>query len=259
MTDQLTLGRSSRTYATPYDPEEATALHSRLKKNVPTWSLVEHATEDWSQFYVGPSDWALIEDGDSTYSTLQSRVVLAANTSQAISRMYTDELLNVVIVYDAEDNEPAPELEWQKYRNLTSEMLEPSQRHEIRAWDRVHLLRFVWDGTASAATASETLLARRLRKMKLQYPLMQKQFDDAIEFAEGFPDTLLAPSVWTDNEAEVVLEWILPEKRHAVISFEGDGQFGYALRFGDQFFPGKASGRKPFSPPSDLVRYISEK
>lgn len=259
MTDQLTLRRSSRTYAGPYDLEGAKAVHSRLKKFVPVLPDVEHTTEDWAQVYVTPSDtWALIEDGDSTYSTSQSKAVLAANTSQAKSCMYTDELYNVVIVYKVEDN--TPELERQRYRNFTSEFAEPYLRLELGVRDhRGPFIRLGSDATTSATTVVETQLARRLRKMKFQYPLMGKQFDDAIEFAEYYPDTKLAPSVWTDNEAEVVLEWILPEKHHAIVSFEGDGQFGYALRFGDQFLPGKAAGLKPFRPPTDLVRYISEK
>ena len=104
---------------------------------------------------------------------------------------------------------------------------------------------------------AETLLAQRLQAMKREYPDMSVQFDDAISFARLFDDGLVQPAIWTDNEAEVVLEWLLPRCQHAIVSFEGDGEFGYAFRIGDKFIPGSISGSKPFCLPSDLVQYIS--
>jgi len=95
--------------------------------------------------------------------------------------------------------------------------------------------------------------------MKPKYPAMSAQFDDAILFAKTFDDSLIQPSVWTDNETEVVLEWLFPPKRHAFISFEGDGEFGYALRHQDRFVPGSCSGAKPFHVPLDLIHYLSVK
>lgn len=107
--------------------------------------------------------------------------------------------------------------------------------------------------------AAPPLLAERLHTMKSEYPAMSAQFEDAILFAKLFDDGLAQPAIWTDNEAEVVLEWMLPKERHAVVSFEGESEFGYALRFGDKFVPGKMSGLKPFRLPDDLLQYLSSK
>jgi hypothetical protein len=102
-----------------------------------------------------------------------------------------------------------------------------------------------------------TILEERLRSMKAGHLSMAAQFADAILFAKVFDDALLQPTIWTDDETEVVLEWILGEKRHVFVSFEGDGEFGYALRIDDRFIPGNISGAKPFQVPSDLIAYLS--
>jgi hypothetical protein len=127
-----------------------------------------------------------------------------------------------------------------------------------RRWFRKALREFAEVGRWVGRT-SKTHLKARLEGAEQSYPEMSAQFADAISFAASFDDRLLQPAIWTDNESEVVLEWILPDGRHAVVSFEGDGEFGYTLLTGGRFVPGLCSGTKPFRVPFDLVRYLSMK
>jgi hypothetical protein len=117
----------------------------------------------------------------------------------------------------------------------------------------------ILDNSTPPQPDAPPLLVERLQAMKSEYPAMSAQFEDAILFAKLFDDGLAQPAIWTDNETEVVLEWMLPKGRHAVVSFEGDSEFGYALRFGDKFVPGEMSGLKPFRLPDDLSRYLLSK
>ncbi len=104
-------------------------------------------------------------------------------------------------------------------------------------------------------TASAFLDA--LNALASAHPSMASQFADAQKFSSALPSGLATPHVWTDGDTEVVLEWISGE-RHAVVSFEGDGNFGYAMKQGSRFNPGQQSGNCDRPLPTDLLKYIAE-
>jgi hypothetical protein len=67
------------------------------------------------------------------------------------------------------------------------------------------------------------------------------------------------PSIWTDSETEIVFEWI-SGSRHAIVSFEGEGEYGYAIKTeGGRFVPGAFRGDPKGSLPVDLLEYINAK
>lgn len=88
-------------------------------------------------------------------------------------------------------------------------------------------------------------------------PSLEAAIVDVRQFARTLPLDVPTPKVTTDGEQEVVITWRTATSR-AVLSFEGDGSYGYALLKGDRFVPGeedaKASG--PF--PKDLYAYLHE-
>lgn len=93
--------------------------------------------------------------------------------------------------------------------------------------------------------------------LQSDHPGMVAQFKDARRFAAALPSGLENPQVWTDGDTEVVLEWIKGDW-HAVVSFEGGGEFGYAMRQGSQFIPGEQVGNCDRALPSDLLKYIAK-
>jgi hypothetical protein len=69
---------------------------------------------------------------------------------------------------------------------------------------------------------------------------MHSQITDARKFALTLPTTVTIPEIWTDGETEVGFEWV-SGTNHAVVTFEGDGGYGYATRQGDKFVPGQSA------------------
>ncbi|MGV1985609.1 hypothetical protein ACQZ5N_03245 [Agrobacterium sp. 22-221-1] len=63
------------------------------------------------------------------------------------------------------------------------------------------------------------------------------------------------PSVWSDED-EVAFEWIRDGK-HAVVSFYGDGSYGYAMLVGCRFVPGAIDMPPPGGVPHDLAAYLA--
>ncbi len=97
-----------------------------------------------------------------------------------------------------------------------------------------------------------------LNELEARHPLLAAQFSDARKLGSALPAGFAIPRIWTDGETEVVFEWI-SKVRHAVVSFEGDGGFGYAMRQGSRFVPGAQSGNCADAPPLDLLNYIAER
>jgi hypothetical protein len=97
----------------------------------------------------------------------------------------------------------------------------------------------------------------RLGEILQKYPAVAKQVSDARIFSVKLPALVARPLVWSDGETEVALEWINHEK-HAIVTFEGDGEFGYAMRETDRFVPGKVVGQANAGPPDDLLRYFRQ-
>lgn len=79
---------------------------------------------------------------------------------------------------------------------------------------------------------------------------------DALTFIAKMPNDLSAPLVSTAEDGEIVMEWKEP-KTHAVVDFEGDGLFGYALLQQGRFIPGKQEGNLSSETlPADLIEYL---
>ncbi len=79
---------------------------------------------------------------------------------------------------------------------------------------------------------------------------------EALHFLAKLSAESARPTIWTDSETEIVFEWINGPK-HAVVSFEGDGEFGYALKADGRFVPGAFRGDPRGSLPADLSEYIN--
>jgi len=89
-------------------------------------------------------------------------------------------------------------------------------------------------------------------------PGMLPQIRDVRKFALALPWGLtMIPRIWTDGESEVVLEWIKGDK-HAIVSFEGAGDFGYAMRQGERFAPGTSPNDIDVAAFDDLVEYLAQ-
>jgi hypothetical protein len=99
-------------------------------------------------------------------------------------------------------------------------------------------------------------ILQRLDALLNDFPAMRSQITDAGRFALTLPSTIAMPQIWTDGETEVAFEWISGAK-HAAVTFEGDGGYGYATRQGAQFIPGDVTGKIGGSPPEDLFNYIA--
>jgi hypothetical protein len=83
------------------------------------------------------------------------------------------------------------------------------------------------------------------------------QIADARKFASALPLGLAVPRIWTDGDSEVVFEWIKGEK-HAIVSFEGGGNFGYAMKRGDRFEPGVSPNDINVAVFDDLNDYLAQ-
>jgi hypothetical protein len=81
---------------------------------------------------------------------------------------------------------------------------------------------------------------------------------EALHFLAKLSADSARPSIWTDSETEIVFEWI-NGPRHAVVSFEGDGEFGYAIKTDGRFVPGAFRGDPRGSIPADLLEHINAK
>lgn len=105
------------------------------------------------------------------------------------------------------------------------------------------------------STAIYALL--RLELLAKDYPNLTANIDDARSFARAMPFDLPRPNIWTDKETEVAFEW-KNNSRHAMVSFEGNQSFGYALRRGNRFVPGAFPGDLTAGVPRDLLNYLRD-
>jgi hypothetical protein len=106
------------------------------------------------------------------------------------------------------------------------------------------------------STAIYALL--KLESLANSYPNLIDNIDDARIFAKSLPGDLVRPEIWTDAESEIAFEW-KHGSHHAMVSFEGNGSFGYAIRRGNRFVPGAFPGDLKAGIPRDLVNYLSGK
>lgn len=85
---------------------------------------------------------------------------------------------------------------------------------------------------------------------------IQQAFEDAKVMAAGLHHDIPLPTIWTDNESEIVFEW-KDGAQHAAMSFEGDSHFAYAMLKGDLFVPGSEPGSIQDGFPADLTAYLN--
>lgn len=80
--------------------------------------------------------------------------------------------------------------------------------------------------------------------------------NDAIRFLRHIPaDIAGPPSISGASDGEVVLEWH-DQNRRAVVGFEGDGCFGYALHIDGRYQPGQYHGSVDSGVPQDFLDYL---
>ncbi|OHV80070.1 hypothetical protein LCM4579_23085 [Ensifer sp. LCM 4579] len=78
--------------------------------------------------------------------------------------------------------------------------------------------------------------------------------DDAAQFYTLVKDLAWAPSIWAD-EGEIGFEWIRGDK-HAIVSIDGGGSYGYTLLRGEAFEPGAYEDPRVSFLPQDLREYL---
>jgi len=105
-------------------------------------------------------------------------------------------------------------------------------------------------------------LLRDLRALSKRALSDQKSIDrfarasgDVIAFLSRAPNSLAEPKAAVAEDGEIVFEWKTGSK-HAVVDFEGDGVFGYALLKDGRFRPGDLKGDLTRSLPDDLLEYL---
>ena len=90
-------------------------------------------------------------------------------------------------------------------------------------------------------------------------PVVAQAAQDALFFSHWRPAEWGAPIVSATEDGEIILEWLKGDKE-AVVSFDGDECFGYAVLEGDNYRPGSEDGRlgDGFEMPRDLAAYLSD-
>jgi len=85
-----------------------------------------------------------------------------------------------------------------------------------------------------------------------------KAVTDALAFASKFPSQLRLPRLSVSTDGEIVMEW-LSKTRRAIVGFEGDGFYGYAMFEDGSYIPGSECGN-PNSEhlPADLLSCIEK-
>jgi hypothetical protein len=85
---------------------------------------------------------------------------------------------------------------------------------------------------------------------------LEKAKADTVIFASKLSPEIQAPTVFTAEDGEVILEWKRGDL-HAVVDFQGDGFFGYALLSDGRFIPGEHEGDlSKDTLPADLTTYL---
>lgn len=77
---------------------------------------------------------------------------------------------------------------------------------------------------------------------------------DAANFYDAIQSLAWKPSIWCD-EGEVAFEWKTADK-HAIVSFDGESTYGYAMLMDGKFRPGAIDMPAPNTVPSDLLAYL---
>ena len=78
---------------------------------------------------------------------------------------------------------------------------------------------------------------------------------DAMKFCAKLPQSVREPLVTASEDGEVVIEWRIGGRR-ALVSFEGDGQYAYAIQIHERFEPGAEIGNLTAPLPWDLSNFL---
>jgi hypothetical protein len=88
---------------------------------------------------------------------------------------------------------------------------------------------------------------------------LKRALSDALTFAALLPADAPVANISTAEDGEIIIEWRIKD-RHAVVSFDGDGMFGYAMLIGDSYKPGSKEAKLGDGTiPSDLADYLGIK
>lgn len=105
---------------------------------------------------------------------------------------------------------------------------------------KIESLREIGDGWAGEDSVSPTDAA----------------IGDALIFIATLPRGLPTPSVTSASDGEIIIEWLFEAKK-AVLGFEGDGSFSYAIFINGKYRPGIEEGSVLKGQiPADLLEYL---
>lgn len=79
---------------------------------------------------------------------------------------------------------------------------------------------------------------------------------DALEFISVVSGKVLSPGTSVSNDGEVMLKF-KDNNSCAVLSFDGDGHYSYALFVDGEYIPGNYDGEIRQDIPEDLKKYLS--
>lgn len=84
---------------------------------------------------------------------------------------------------------------------------------------------------------------------------MSDLLDHSRTFEKHLDGMAWQPDIYYEDE-ETLYEWVA-DSRHAVVSVEADGHYGYAMLLGDVFRAGKTDDPHVSVFPDDLMGYLS--
>lgn len=85
---------------------------------------------------------------------------------------------------------------------------------------------------------------------------LAKAVNDAIRFVVNWPRDLPLPTAGASDCGEVGFHWSIKD-RNAILRFEGDGAYGYALMRQGRYVSGDVEVEKSSEIPKDLKEYLS--
>lgn len=118
------------------------------------------------------------------------------------------------------------------------------------------------NGDKDAASGAQQKIVEQEKNLQIAFAALHSLvpnadhdlLEEAAPFYDLVKDMTWQPEVWSD-EGEVAFEWKTPEK-HAMVSFDGDGYYGYAMLIDNRFKAGAQEMPMANTIPSDLREYL---
>lgn len=104
-------------------------------------------------------------------------------------------------------------------------------------------------------TAITSLVLRMPAREPDQTDELLKTMRDAIAFSGALPSDVPPPSITASEDGEIAFQWLHGTQR-AIVNFEGDGSYGYALLVADKFVPGGTEVTSASATPDDMIAYL---